>query len=213
MAWFLRFTRFLDAHAVYAQEAQNSCGIASVMMCVFKLKKLRPGAHAVTHEREIDRVYSRVAHTHYDGSAYTYANHLAGTLNHLRVGHWHAKYIGPNAIAREAMSRVGVVGPGPHIGYEHGHGPLIVLVGWNAGGAHFVVIDTVVDSGGKKYATVCDPWDGNVHVTEIKGGQAFNYHGAHVPWSWDLGGTRHEYATPSDGVGNGWVVHRHRGHH
>jgi len=57
------------------------------------------------------------------------------------------------------------------------------------------------------YATVCDPWDGNVHVTEIKTGQPFKYRGAPVPMSWDLGGTRHEYGNKT-GAPDGWMVYR-----
>jgi hypothetical protein len=53
MAWFSRFTRFGDMHLVYGQEANMSCGIASVMMCVFKINKLNPGATSVTVEQDI----------------------------------------------------------------------------------------------------------------------------------------------------------------
>ena len=63
MAWFTRFTRFGDVHLVYAQEQQNSCGIACVMMTVFKINKLTPGVRALHTEREIYGVYSRVSHT------------------------------------------------------------------------------------------------------------------------------------------------------
>ena len=60
MAWFTRLTRFGDVHLVYGQEAGMSCGIASVMMCAFKLNKLTPGATAVTIEKDIYQKYSTV---------------------------------------------------------------------------------------------------------------------------------------------------------
>ena len=66
MAWFTRLTRFGDAHLVYGQEANMSCGIASVMMCVFKVNKLKPGAASVTVEKDIYQKYSQAL-----GSAYT----------------------------------------------------------------------------------------------------------------------------------------------
>jgi len=37
MAWFTRITRFGDVHLVYGQEHDRSCGLACIMMCVFKL--------------------------------------------------------------------------------------------------------------------------------------------------------------------------------
>jgi hypothetical protein len=58
------------------------------------------------------------------------------------------------------------------------------------------------------YASVCDPWDGNVHITKFKVGSPFNYVGAKVPLSWDLGGKKHDYSSPSPGSPNGWVVRR-----
>ena len=209
MAWFMRLTRFADAHLVYAQEQANSCGIAC-MMTVFKINKLVPGVRALHSEREIYRVYSRVSHTVYNVSAYTYANYLASTLNRLRVGEWEAKNVGTSQVPHAIVDSVGTVSAGLVVDLPEGHYPIIVLVGWNQGGAHFVVVDTVVSSGGGLYASGCDPWDGDVHVTSIQSGSAFNYVGAAVPWSWDLGGTRHDYSSPTPGGGNGWVV-RHVG--
>ena len=109
MAWFTRFTRFGDDHLVYAQEADNYCGIACVMMCVFKINKLRPGATAVTQEQEIYRVYDRHFQrmapaqrngTPYDGSIYTYAGILAATLNDLNCGTWEAVCLNENAVSQ-----------------------------------------------------------------------------------------------------------------
>lgn len=192
-------------HLVYAQEQDNSCGIACVMMTVFKINKLSLST-AVHAEKDIYKVYSKVSGSTYDGSSYSYANHLASTLNKLSVGTWTAKYVGPSNVARTILNKVGTVSAvtGPTVFVK----PIIVLVGWTDGGAHFVVVDTVRNLAGRKYATVCDPWDGNVHVTRLRKGNPLAYIGAKVPLSWDLGGTRHEYKKESPGETNGWVVYR-----
>ncbi len=206
MAWFTRFTRFGDVHLVYAQEKDNSCGIACVMMTVFKINKLSLST-AVHAEKDIYKVYGKVSGTSYDGSTYSYANHLASTLNRLSVGTWTAKYVGPSSVAQTVLDKVGTVSAvrGPTVFVK----PIIVLLGWTEGGGrHFVVVDTVRTSAGKKYATVCDPWDGHVHVTRLQKGKALAYTGVKIPLSWDLGGTRHEYTKPTTGETNGWVVCR-----
>lgn len=208
MAWFTRFTRFGDAHLVYAQEKENSCGIACVMMTVFKINKLKLGKKAVHTEKHIYDVYSTASGTTYDGTSYSFASHLAATLNRLDVGKWKAEYVGKHAVAKALVDHVGtaIVGLGPIINAARGGSPMIVLVGWDAGDAHFVVVDVVNNFGGKLYASVCDPWDGNVHVTPFQVGQPFHYTGARVPLSWDLGGTRHSYPAKNPGASNGWVI-------
>ena len=210
MAWFTRFTRFGDAHIVYAQEAENSCGIACILMTVFKINKFAPGHTAVHAEKKVYKVYGEAAGSSYDGSAYTYATHLATTLTKLDVGTWAAEYIGPTAVPQAIADHVGVqvVGAGPLANALVSGFPMITLVGWTAGGAHFVVVDTVNNFAGKLYASVCDPWDGDVHITPLESGKPFHYVGAASPWSWDLGGERHEYTAPSIGNSNGWVVRR-----
>lgn len=205
MAWFTRFTRFGDVHIVYAQEAENSCGIACCMMVTFKINKLRPGATAVHQEKSVYDVYSKVSGSTYDGSAYTYASHLASTLNKLLPGKWVAKDVGASNVGKTIISKVGVTpGFGPIIDVT----PVIVLVGWTAAGAHFVVVDTVRQAVGQKYATVCDPWDGDVHVTPCASGSSLKYVGEAQPLSWDLGGTRHEYSGANPGTSNGWMVYQ-----
>ncbi|MBM4077408.1 MAG: hypothetical protein FJ267_17410 [Planctomycetes bacterium] len=218
MAWFSRFTRFGDAHIVYAQEAENSCGIACVMMNVFKINKLIPGAQAVHKEQEVYKVYSEVTGSTYDGSTYSFATKLAEVLNKLNVGTWQATNVGAANVSQAIVDSVGV----DVVGQSLGGGwpaswianqlkpinPIIVLVGWTAGGAHFVVVDVVNQTPWGMYASVCDPWDGDVHITEFETGRNFNYIGARNAFSWDLGGYRHDYSTTSTGSPNGWVVRR-----
>ncbi len=208
MAWFSRFTRFGDMHLVYAQENENSCGIACVMMVVFKVNKIRLGAQSVYAEKEIYKVYSDVSGSNYDGSAYSYATLLADSLNKLNVGQWVAKAV-PD-VSQTIIDNVGtdIVGAGALFNSIRRGYPVIVLVGWDSNGAHFVVVDTVNNFAGSLYASVCDPWDGNVHITPFDAGTAFRYHGAPVPFSFDLGGSRHDYTGDSPGSANGWVIHR-----
>lgn len=220
MAWFTRFTRFGDAHLVYSQEAENSCGIACVLMTVFKMNKLRPGARALHAEREIYRIYTEVNGSTYDGSQYSYATVLAQVLNRLHVGTWEGLDIGAGNVSQAIIDSVGVdnfgasvlagpLAPAAYVANQlYQRPPLIVLVGWNTGGAHFVVVDKVNRVPTQLYASVCDPWDGNVHVTPFEPSVAFHYLGARVPWSWDLGGERRDYSSTKPGSPNGWVVRR-----
>lgn len=208
MAWFTRFTRFGDVHMVYAQEAVNSCGIASVMMCVFKINKLVPGPRALYAEQEIYKVYGSAAATTYDGSAYSYASHLATTLNKLNVGSWKAERLGMADVPGAIMGSVGedVVGAGPIVNGVRRGNPVIVLVGWSGSGAHFVVVDTVNNFLGSLYASVCDPHDGDVHITAMEKGKDFKYVPQPNFGSWDLGGKRGEYSGPKTGQANGWII-------
>ena len=221
MGWFTRFTRFGDMHLVYSQEGVNACGIACVRMVTFKVNKLTPGRSALHSETELDQVYSKVSNTSYDGTAYTYANHLATTLGQLCSGTWSASDVGSAGVSEAIFDSVVRRGD-----------PLIVLVGWSGGaGAHFVVVDTVRQWGSQLYASVCDPWDGDVHVTRFARGSPFAYTAedqsiGHVPAgaspvravlaniaagraSWSSGASEHDYASgASAGSANGWVVRR-----
>lgn len=217
MGWFSRFTRFADMHMVYGQEAVNSCGIASVMMVVFKINKLVPGAQALYKEKEVYAAYDKhlagsdVDTGSYDGSVYTYAGLLAKTLNDLKVGSWEAKFVGAAAVPQAIMDAVGVdyVGAGPIFNGIRRKDPIIVLVNWagNMGG-HFVVVDTVNKIMNNTWASVCDPWDADVHITPMTKGAPFNYTGKTQWSSWSLGGVKQEYTTESNGAVQGWVVRR-----
>ena len=219
MAWFTRFTRFGDAHLVYAQEEENSCGIACILMVVFKINKLRPGAQALHQETQIYRAYDRHfatmrpavrGGTPYDGSVYTYATILARTLNDLNCGTWEAVNLNENAVSQAIVDSVGtdVVGAGPVVNALTRGSPIILLTRWDVGGGHFIVVDTVNNFLGRLYASVCDPWDGNVHITRFSTGSPFEYEASTPRFSWDLGGRRHEYSGASGSTVRGWVIRR-----
>ncbi len=209
MAWFTRYTRFRDVHLVYGQEAENSCGIACVMMSVFKINKLAPGRSALHTEQEIYRVYGEVSGSAYNGSAYTFTNHLASVLNRLNCGQWRQEQLGTNDVAQKILDVVGTRSAltGATISVD----PIIVLINWDNSGGHFVVIDSVRTLLSYNYATVCDPWDANVHVTSFSAGQPFRYEGAPVPYSWNVGAAPRAYSAPSSGgATGGWVIYRTR---
>jgi len=114
MAWFTRVTRFGDMHLVYGQEANMSCGIASVIMCVFKINKLRPGAQAVHVEKEIYDKYSAAS-----GGAYkpekvgTRPEHLVTVLDSLNCGKWQWSAVPSASASQRIIEEVGISGLGP----------------------------------------------------------------------------------------------------
>lgn len=172
MAWFSRFSRFGDAHLVYGQEAGMSCGIASVLMCVFKVNKFRTGAQAVHEEEKIYDVYSKASGGAYKPEAVgTHPSHLVTVLNSLNCGDWKWKQPKTDTATRDIIEAVGTTGIGPKAEVN----PVIVGVDWDGGGAHWLVIDTVRKLGTDLWATVCDPWDANLHIQSIKKDSPFNY--------------------------------------
>jgi hypothetical protein len=199
MAWFTRLTRFGDAHLVYGQEANMSCGIASLMMCVFKVNKLKPGAASVTVEKDIYQKYSQLL-----GSAYTpettgtYPQHLATIMNGFTSGTWRWHNYPPNDMPQKLIDKVGVTsGFGAVVDVE----PVILGVDWDLGGAHWIVVDTIRDIIGLQYATICDPWDANVHMQHIHTGQPFYYDAANGGFMMNFWGTAPKgEAKPYQGV-------------
>ena len=213
MTWFTRFTRFGDVHMVYSQEAVNSCGIACVRMVIFKVNKIKLGATVFKTERSLDQSYGKVIKAPYDGTAYSDATKLPLVLRQFTGNAWKAEYLGPAGVSKMLIDQVGV-NPLPTSAAGQVMSivcsPVIVLVGWStSAGAHFVVIDTIHRLDGQYYASVCDPWDGDVHVTPFAPNTPFFYAPRLSPFSWSFGKPEHSYAgPPSSGAGNGWVVHK-----
>lgn len=185
MAWFTRFTRFGDMHYVYGQERGMSCGLASSTMLVFKVNKLTPGVRAMRDEDQIIDTYQKVTGHAYDIAHGTFPEDLVKVLNALTKKKWRNDYLTGAAATQAIIDNVGVTpAPGPTMNVT----PIIIGVNWQGGGAHWLVIDTVRKFGGKLYATVCDPWDGDVHVTPISVGKTFEYVAKPDKTSWSLRG-------------------------
>ena len=197
MAWFSRFTRFGDMHLVYGQEANMSCGIASLMMCVFKINKLSPGKTALTVEKEIYKKYEAAMGSAYEPETVgTYPQHLASILGGFTKGSWKWQQTPVDDVADVLTDKVGITtGLGPTISVT----PVILGVDWDLGGAHWVVVDTIRSFGGSTYATICDPWDANVHIQKFAAGSPFLYDAANGGFSIDLGGTHKGQKKPYEG--------------
>jgi hypothetical protein len=178
MGWHTRFTRFGDVHMVFSQEGDNACGIACVRMVLYKVNKLSWGKSALTSEHALYNVYGNVSGVAYDGSAYTYANHLATVLTRLTANNWMSEQLTATEVSQKLVDMVAVdVVGGSLINTLTRGDPMILLVGWNNSCAHFVVVDTInrLPLGKQLYASVCDPWDGDVHITPLAVAQPFTY--------------------------------------
>ena len=206
MSWFLRRTS-LATRMVYGQQAENSCGIASVIMVNYMMKKgqLSPyleanrlsGAYDSTYksESEVDAAYSQIAGFSYDGTQGTNTAVLTAILNTLGIGRWQAACIAPNTICNTISSSC--VGPR--------RAPIILLVNWRSGpGHHFVVCDVASQSGSNVRADFCDPWDASVHTLSIKRGESLVY-----SVQKEAATTAHFYYTKSQRADfSGWVIYR-----
>lgn len=192
MSWHVDFTRFATVHMVKKQERVNSCGIACVLMVNFKMRKGLmaqgvltgsrisasgiPGGGllgaglaraamdwAVRSEAEVYRVYGDVVGTVYDGTSYTDSARHPTVLERLGLGRWEAVNVGQNNAAAAFRTAV-----------DRGQ-PCIAHVTWQAGGAHFVVVDDVVKPGQSTFVLANDPSDGRVVVTKVTGNGALSY--------------------------------------
>lgn len=218
--WYVRLTRFASVHMVYAQFAQNSCGMACMMMVNFKLKKAMMAAgisagagisvvpgigtflgatlaksavnYAVKTEPEVYAQYTKVTGSPYDGSQYSDCSFFPEVLKNLGLGNWETHWAGQSGFAKAAKDATAA------------GAPVIGLVAWADGGAHFVVIDEFHG----KYACVCDPWDGQVHVTPMQEGSPVTYNASDKVIGWSIGGKKHSYPEGSTGTFNGWIVRR-----
>lgn len=197
MAWFSRFTRFGDVHAVFGQEREISCGIACVIMAAFKINKLKPGGRAFFDENDVIANATRLFGPNPLGTQGLNNPQMLQLLNDAtyRMSGWRFGRHTPTAIPDKLMKEVGVVrGVGPTVDVS----PVIVGVDWNRGGGHWVLVDTVREFMGDTYATVCDPWDANVHIVPLKSGSTFDYTGQDA-MGVDLWGTRYRYNKPLKG--------------
>ncbi|MEO6340468.1 MAG: hypothetical protein ABIO39_10550, partial [Caulobacteraceae bacterium] len=179
------------------------CGIASVMMVNFKMKKWQLAASvstapagaaafagigfnvasAIKLESQVYAAYAAVTGQPYDGSAYTDGYKLIEILNKLGIGKWAIEYYDGGGLPGKLMAFVG--GPAAPA-------PAIVHVKWRSQGAHFIVCDTVIRSGAQTYADFCDPGDGSVRTVQL------------------TRGTPIVYRSGSGAVGDmkGWVLYR-----
>lgn len=207
MAWFSRFNRFGDMHWVFGQENTIACGVACTIMAVFKIHKIRPGTKAVYTEEQIIKLAEKMFGPNPLGAAGLNNDQLKQLLNapELKMPGWDIHTIDPKAVPQTIIDKVGVTKRmGPVVNVT----PMILGIDWSGGGGHWVLVDTVREFMGKRYATVCDPWDANVHMVPISKDNTFEYTGKNVV-GFDFWGKRHNYDSPSTGgVFLGDVVYR-----
>jgi hypothetical protein len=155
MVWFTRFTRFADVHLVYGQERGQSCGPSSVVMCDAKIKKFT-APQAIHSEATVRGLYGGdFVHTNANVSG------LVTLLNRLQLGSWTAAPYSFDLLCNKVGVSSALSGPTVNVN------PVILRIGWTNGGGHFVVVDTIRSLGGSHWASVCDPWDADVHITSF----------------------------------------------
>lgn len=180
-SWFLRIDRFADAHLVAAQNQDMSCGLASIKMVLFKVNKLRPGASSLHTETEIEKRYKKLAKekVHDFEKAGADPDVMVSVLNSFGIGNWAIDWPAAGDVGAKVAKYVGVdqfgLGPTGINAIKRGY-PVILACYWKGGGGHAIVVDTVtaVPFLGT-YATICDPWDADVHFEKIEAGKPFTY--------------------------------------
>jgi hypothetical protein len=117
-------------------------------------------------------------------------------LNSFTTGNFQWHQTPPNDVPKVLTEQVGVTaGIGPTVDVN----PIILGVDWDLGGAHWVVVDTIREFAGTRYATICDPWDTNVHIQKFKEGGPFFYDAASGGFMINLWGTNKGETSPYQG--------------
>jgi hypothetical protein len=187
-SWFLRIDRFGDVHMVAAQNKGQTCALASIKMVYFKVNKLRPGVSSFTLERALEQKYQGLAkEKSHDWERFGVPSPDVPTqvLNSLGLGSWKTTYPSPGQVGTKIAHYVGTdqFGLGiTGINAIRRRAPVILWCVWPAHGGHVVVVDTVthIPLVGT-FATICDPWDANVHFERIEDGKSFTYHPGKAP--------------------------------
>ena len=223
MSWFAHLTRLGTAHVVYEQERDNSCGPSVILTANFFLKRgsaaLTASAgigmspltapligpwlvrealrRAMRTEPEVYRIYSAVTGTLYDGTTYSIADYFPEVLRRLGLGLWETTYVGPAGVSG-ALRRSAAKGA-----------PTLVHTTWDAGGAHFVCVDQVIERGGT-FATACDPWDGEVHLIPLHRDKEVPYNPNAKLAALSLGRFKSRDYAPNSSQGkfSGWITRR-----
>ncbi|HVN00222.1 MAG TPA: hypothetical protein VMT68_08410 [Caulobacteraceae bacterium] len=208
MPWVSRFTRYGDMHWVFGQEQNISCGVACVIMAAYKVNKLTPGVRAEFTEADVLARATTLFGPNPLGTGGLNNPQMAQLLNDpmFNMAGWTLSTLPQTAVPGRITNVVGVTsGFGPTLNVN----PIILGIDWNGGGGHWVLVDTIRVSpwDDQRYATVCDPWDANVHLTPLTANQTFAYTGHRV---WGITTERtYDYQAPSTGgVFVGDVINR-----
>lgn len=227
MSWFVRLSRFASVHMVRSQDKNMSCGMASIVMINFKIKKglmfagMAAGAqlsasgipggsyvgqtlskaafdYAVKSEQEVYKLYEKAK-----GSAHDF-NTTGATpslypqvLSDLGLGQWERANVGEAGIAQAIIDATA------------GGTPCMVGVSWDGGGGHAVVCDETHDFLGNKYLCICDPWNGELYVVSCAPGSTVRYDASDKPISTGtlFGGNANTYGA-TKGKLNGGITRK-----
>jgi hypothetical protein len=226
MSWFARIDRFASAHMVRSQDANFGCGISSICMVNFKMKKgllaagLAAGAavstvpvvgsyvgatlasaalnDAVRSEEEVRLIYQQVSGHNVDLNASGAAwNQYVAVLAALGLGTWVGVDTGTTGFVQGVVDATA------------DGAPVIVVVGYAGGAEHAMVIDETHSWSGGHYLCVCDPWDGELRLVWGAAGAAAPVYDASVqPISFTLWGDRRSSERAQPGTFNRWIVKR-----
>jgi len=223
--WFVRIDRFGSVHLVRSQDKDNSCGMASLCMVNFKMKKYLmaaglsagaavqsipiPGARwvgyqlgqaavrdAVRSEASVRAMYEK-----HKGAAHDFDTTGAIPtfypliLKDLGLGNWERVNVGQAGLAQAAIDACS------------GGKCCMLSVSWADGSGHAVVCDEVHTAFGTKLC-ICDPWDGELRLVDATVGSPVTYNASYRPLSFSLGGERRAYSPGSVGVFNGGITRR-----
>jgi len=226
MGWFARIDRFGSGHMVRSQDAQFGCGISSIAMVNFKMKKglLAAGMaagtavsvvpviggylgatlakraldDAVKTEEEVRQAYVSVSGQNVDLNAQGARwDQYPAVLAALGLGTWIGVDTGATGFAQGVADAT-----------KDG-APVIVVVGYPGGGEHAMVIDETHSWIGGRYLCVCDPWDGELRLLWCAAGQATPaYDATQQPVSVTFWGDRRSSRGSAIGTFNPWIVKR-----
>ncbi len=227
MSWFVRFSRFASVHMVRSQDLKFSCGMASIVMTNFKIKKGLmfagmsagaqlstipiPGAsyvgstlsraafdYAVKSEQEVYRIIESISGNTND---YDKAGVSMGlypqALTQLGLGQWECVNVGEGGVVQAAIDS------------NKAGAPIIVNNHMDNGADHAMVVDDTYSFFGSTYLCICDPWDGELRIPSGSPGSTVRYDGSEKPVSVTFGGSRREYGAGNNkGKLDGWIVRR-----
>jgi hypothetical protein len=226
MGWFARIDRFGSGHMVRSQDANYGCGLSSIAMVNFKMKKgliaagMSAGASlsvvpvvggylgitlakqalddAVKTEEEVRQAYVSVSGQNVDlNTQGARWDKYPAVLAALGLGTWMGVDTGATGFVQGVADAT-----------KDG-APVIVVVNYPGGGEHAMVIDETHSWGGGRYLCVCDPWDGELRLLWGQAGlTAPTYDASQQPVSITFWGDRRSSSSAALGTFNPWIVKR-----
>lgn len=227
MSWFVRLSRFASVHMVRSQDKEMSCGMASIVMINFKIKKglmfagMAAGAqiqtsgipggsfvgqtlskaaygYAVKSEQEVYDIYNKhEGGTHDFDTTGATPSLYPKVLADLGLGQWERANVGEAGLVQAAID---ATADGT---------PCMLGVTFDNGAGHAVVCDETHSFFGTTYLCICDPYNGELYVVSCTPGQSVRYDASDKPISTGtmFGGNARDYGT-AKGKFNGGITRK-----